>query len=132
MRAALHFLLAGSLAAFVALAPWPSSGAPASDAQRPELAYLKQVNQWRPPADPQLLFLLMAQFTNAGRQAEGIDFLNAALARFDAQLNDTQRALYLLAVASLRASHAGNVSLFSRVGWVRETVRMLDEAKRLA
>lgn len=50
-----------------------------TDAQRPELAYLKQVNQWRPPSDPQLLFLLMAQFANAGRHAEGIDYFNGVL-----------------------------------------------------
>src|SRR5262245_18308137 len=104
----------------------------ATDAQRPELAYLKQVNEWRPPADPQLLFLLMAQFANAGRHAEGIEYFDAALKRFDSQLNDTQRALYLTALASLRAGHANEVSLLHRVGWVRDTVAMLDRAKQLA
>src|SRR5262245_12833654 len=104
--------------------------APATDAQRPELAYLKQVNLWRPP-DPQLLFLLMAQFANAGRQVEGIDFFNAALKRFDAQLDNPHRGLYLLAIASLRAGHANDVALFNRAGWVRDTVKMLDNAKRL-
>jgi len=104
--------------------------APATDAQRPELAYLKQVNLWRPP-DPQLLFLLMAQFANAGRHVEGIDFFNAALKRFDAQLDNPHRGLYLLAIASLRAGHANDVALFNRAGWVRDTVKMLDDAKRL-
>jgi len=33
--------------------------------ERPELAYLKQVNAWHPPSDPQLLFLLMAQYAAA-------------------------------------------------------------------
>jgi glyoxylase-like metal-dependent hydrolase (beta-lactamase superfamily II) len=103
----------------------------ATDAQRPELAYLKQVNQWRPPTDPQLLFLLMAQFANSGRHAEGIEYFDAALKRFDSQLNDTQRALYLTALASLRAGHANEVSLLRRIGWVRDTVAMLDRAKQL-
>jgi len=35
---------------------------------RPELEYLKVVNRAAPPRDPQLLFLLMAQYANAGRQ----------------------------------------------------------------
>ena len=38
---------------------------------RPELEYLKVVNRAAPPRDPQLLFLLMAQYANAGRQREG-------------------------------------------------------------
>lgn len=129
--AVLRFASACSITLLATLAPLAANAAPASDAQRPELAYLKQVNAWRPPSDPQLLFLLMAQFTNAGRQAEGIEFMRSALERFGDRIDGRQRALYLLALASLRASHAGEVSLFARIGWVRETVGMLDEAKRL-
>jgi glyoxylase-like metal-dependent hydrolase (beta-lactamase superfamily II) len=98
----------------------------------PELAYLKQVNQWRPPTDPQLHFLLMAQFANAGRHVEGIAFFEDALKRFGPQLNDNRKAQYLLAIASLRASHANDVFLLQRVGWVRDTIALLDEAKRLS
>ena len=36
-----------------------------ADAGTPEVAYLKQVNQWRPPTDPQLHFLLMGQFAQS-------------------------------------------------------------------
>jgi glyoxylase-like metal-dependent hydrolase (beta-lactamase superfamily II) len=115
----------------ITLAVNTASAAPATDAQRPELAYLKQVNLWRPPQDPQLLFLLMAQFANAGRYEEGIDFFTTALERFDAQLSPPDRGLYLLAIASLRAGHARDVSLLKRLGWVRDTVAMLDKAKRL-
>ena len=35
------------------------------------------------------------------------------------------------AIASLRAGHANEVPLLKRYGWVRDTVRQLDEAKRL-
>ena len=35
------------------------------------------------------------------------------------------------AIASLRAGHANEVPLLKRYGWVRCTVRQLDEAKRL-
>ena len=122
------------LAALLALAfGGPAAGRVeiADAAYLPELAYLKQVNAWRPPSDPQLVFLLMGQFANANRHAEGAAFLDALRQRFDAQLNDTQRALYLTAIASLRAGHARDVFLLRRYGWVRDTVAMLDEAKRL-
>ena len=105
--------------------------ATATDAQRPELAYFKQVNQWRPPSDPQLLFLLMGQFASAGRRAEGIEYFNGLLQRFGGQLDDTHKALYLTAEVALRAGHAKDVSLVSRIGWVRDTVKMLDQAERL-
>ena len=55
--------------------------------QRPELAYLKLVNQWRPPEDPQLVLLLMGQFANAGRHAEGAAYLDELRRRFDARLD---------------------------------------------
>ncbi|HEX7156028.1 MAG TPA: hypothetical protein VF229_02375, partial [Burkholderiaceae bacterium] len=114
------------------LAASGAQAAPTGDASLPELAYLKQVNEWRPPSDPQLLFLLMARFANAGRQAEGIEFFEALLKRFDAQLDDRQRALYLTALASLRAGHANDVPIYRRIAWVRDTVKMLDDADRLS
>jgi glyoxylase-like metal-dependent hydrolase (beta-lactamase superfamily II) len=121
----------------VLLAPLPfllravgaPSAAPATD--RPELAYLKQVNAWHPPSDPQLLFLLMAQYANAGRHLEGAAYLDELRHRFDGRLDDTGRALYLTAIASLRAGGANQVFLPRRIGWVRDTLAMLDEADRL-
>jgi glyoxylase-like metal-dependent hydrolase (beta-lactamase superfamily II) len=120
-----------SLAAtFLVTAAARESAAPAVE-QRPDLAYLKQVNQWGPPDDPQLVLLLMGQFANAGRHAEGAVYLDGLRRRFDARLGDGQRAIYLSAIASLRAGHANDVPLLKRYGWVRDTVRQLDEAKRL-
>jgi glyoxylase-like metal-dependent hydrolase (beta-lactamase superfamily II) len=119
-----------------ALAAVPDGHANATDVAkldrvRPELAYLKLVNGWRPPADPQLVYLLMGQFANANRHAEGAAFFDALRRRFDAQLSDPQRAVYLTAIGSLRAGHANQVGLIKRYGWVRDTLHMLDEAKRL-
>ena len=73
----------------------------------------------------------MGQFANAGRHAEGAAFLDELRRRFDARLDDGQRAIYVSAIASLRAGHANEVPLLKRYGWVRDTVRQLDEAKRL-
>src|SRR5689334_23697086 len=46
----------------------------AAASHRPELEYLKAVNSVGPPEDPQLLFLLMAEYSNANRQGEGAEF----------------------------------------------------------
>jgi glyoxylase-like metal-dependent hydrolase (beta-lactamase superfamily II) len=130
--------IAASFAALLLMTVALAVGQPAAGtAQRPgglppELQYLKEVNSWGPPADPQLLFLLMAQYGNAGRAAEGASYLDELRRRFDPQLTDIQRALYLTAIASLRGQAAGKVFLLRRIGWVRDTLSLLDEADRLS
>ena len=73
---------------------------------RPELEYLKAVNSVAPPQDPQLLFLLMGEYSNANLQGEGAEFFSARLNQFGPHLTDTQKALYLSAIGLLRAQHA--------------------------
>jgi hypothetical protein len=70
---------------------------------RPELEYLKAVNNVAPPRDPQLLFLLMGQYSNANLQGEGADFFSARLKEFGPRLTEAQKALYLGAIGLLRA-----------------------------
>jgi len=101
-------------------------------APRPELAYLQEVNLQGPPRDPQMLFLLMAEYANANRHREGAEFLEARLEAFDPRLTDTQRSLYLAAIAALRAGAAGRIPLLQRSGWVRDTIGMLDQAEKLS
>jgi glyoxylase-like metal-dependent hydrolase (beta-lactamase superfamily II) len=103
-----------------------------SGSSRPELEYLKAVNSAAPPKDPQLLFLLMGAYANANQQAEGAEFLSARLNEFGPRLSDPQRALYLSAIGLLRAQHASSVSLVHRFGYVKDTIAMLDRAKRLS
>src|SRR5215831_15877618 len=98
----------------------------------PDLEYYKIVNQKGPPQDPQLLFLLMAQYSSANRQAEGAEFFQARLKEFEPRLTDVQKALYLSAAGLLRAQHASAVPLLRRVHWVNHTIAMLDQAKRLS
>jgi glyoxylase-like metal-dependent hydrolase (beta-lactamase superfamily II) len=99
---------------------------------RPELEYLKAVNSVAPPQDPQLLFLLMAEYANANLQGEGAEFFTARLKEFEPRLADSQKALYLSAIGLLRAQHASSVSLIHRVGYVNETIGILDQAKQLS
>src|SRR6266700_557965 len=100
--------------------------------QRPDLEYLKAVNQVAPPQDPQLLFLLMAQYASANMQVEGVEFFSARLRQFNPRLTGVQRALYLSAIGLLRAQHASAVPLLHRIGWVKETIAMLKRAKQLS
>ncbi len=99
---------------------------------RPELEYLKAVNSVAPPRDPQLLFLLMAQYSNANLQGEGAEFLSARLKEFGPRLTDAQKALYLSAIGSLRAQNASQVSLVHRIGYVKDTIAMLEQARQLS
>src|SRR3989442_319629 len=93
-----------------------------SPSPRPDLKYIKAVTQAAPPQDPQLLFLLMAQYASANMQIGGVEFFSARLREFDPRLTDIQRALYLSAIGLLRAQHASAVPLFHRIGWVDENI----------
>jgi hypothetical protein len=88
----LSWLVVAPLALHLAAMPLRSVGvehrSPASS--RPDLEYLKAVNQAAPPQDPQLLFLLMAQYASANRHVEGVEFLSARLKEFDPRLTDVQ------------------------------------------
>ena len=103
-----------------------------SDAPPPELEYLKAVNTVAPPRDPQLLFLLMAQYSNANLQGEGAEFFSARLKEFGPRLTDAQKAMYLSAIGLLRAQHAPAVSLLHRISYVKDTIAILDQAKQLS
>src|ERR1041385_7063480 len=123
MKAILYgspLLLAGVLLAVAAAPGDQDRPGVSSSSERPDLRYLEAVNKTAPPKDPQLLFLLMAQYSNANRQAEGEEFFRARLAEFGPQLSDAQKALYLSAIGLLRAQHAHEVSLLSRIGYVKE------------
>ena len=107
------------------------SGSSSSASNHPDLDYLKAVNSVAPPRDPELLFLLMARYSNANLQGEGAEFFSARLKEFDPRLTAAQKALYLSAIGLLRAQHASSVSLLHRIGYVKETISILEQAKQL-
>jgi glyoxylase-like metal-dependent hydrolase (beta-lactamase superfamily II) len=103
-----------------------------SASHHPDLDYLKAVNSVAPPQDPQLLFLLMAAYSSTNLQGEGAEFFSARLKEFDSRLPAAQKALYLSAIGLLRAQHASSISLLHRVGYVKETISILEEARQLS
>jgi glyoxylase-like metal-dependent hydrolase (beta-lactamase superfamily II) len=98
----------------------------------PELEYFEALNRAAPPRDPQLLFLLMGQYANANMQLEGIDFFSSRLKAFAPRLPNHQQSLYLAAIGLLRAGYANKVFFLKRIGWVRDTIDILERAKRLS
>jgi glyoxylase-like metal-dependent hydrolase (beta-lactamase superfamily II) len=96
------------------------------------LEYLKAVNSVAPPKDPELLFILMAQFANSNLQAEGADFFTTRLKEFEPKLTPVQKSLYLGIIGLLRAQHASSVPLLRRYGYVKDTIATLDRAKQLS
>src|SRR5262245_55692178 len=115
-----------------ALAAGESKNSSASASRHPDLDYLKAINRVAPPRDPELLFLLMAGYSNLNLQGEGVEFFSARLKEFDARLTTAQKALYLSAIGLLRAQRASSVSLLQRIGYVKETIAILDQAKLLS
>ncbi|HYB03090.1 MAG TPA: MBL fold metallo-hydrolase [Nitrososphaerales archaeon] len=103
-----------------------------SEESNPDLEYLKLVNSVAPSQDPQLLFLLMGAFANANQQAEGAEFFSTRMNKFGSKLTAVQKAVYLSATGLLRAQAASAVPMPSRVGYVNDTIAMLDEAKKLS
>lgn len=96
-----------------------------------EIRYLETILSYGPVEDPRPIFLLANAYIAASQQDYGIAFFEQVLARYDQQLKPTERAVYLAAYALLRATYADEVSFVSRVGWVRDTFRILEEADRL-
>jgi glyoxylase-like metal-dependent hydrolase (beta-lactamase superfamily II) len=138
MRIAIYLLaallLAGAFLAALRAAPAAAGPGndPSSGTHRPELEYLKAVNSAAPPRDPQLLFLLMGEYANANMQEEGAEFFSARLKEFGPRLTDVRKALYLSAIGLLRAQHAPAVSLLHRIGYVKDTIAILEQAKQLS
>jgi len=106
----------------------PAADKGSARANRAEIAYLERINALGTPKDPQLLFILMAQYANANQAARGVAFLSARLQEFAPRLTSGQKALYLSAIALLRAQNAPNVPLWQRIGYVKDTIALLGEA----
>src|SRR5258708_27567818 len=84
----------------------------------PELEYLQAVNRVGPPQDPQLLFLLMGQYSNANLQGEGAEFFAARLKELGPRLTYAQTSFYLSAIGLFRARETPSVVLCGRWGCV--------------
>jgi len=61
-----------------------------------------------------------------------VEFFSARLKEFAPRLTDVQKALYLSAIGLLRAQRAPRVPLLQRIGYVKDTVALLEQARQLS
>ena len=110
-------LLGTALVISHALAAGESRSSSSSASHHPDLDYLKAVNSVAPPRDPELLFLLMAGYSNANLQGEGAEFFSTRLKEFDSRLTAAQKALYLSTIVA-RAARIRD--LVAAPNWLRQ------------
>lgn len=131
-RLRIGFLLCALLLIVAAFVGLRSNDKRSRKLHSPELEYLKAVNSVAPPKDPDLMFILMAEFANSNLQDEGVDFFSARLRDFGLKLTPVQKSLYLGIIGLLRAQNAPRVPLLKRYGYVNDTITTLDRAKQLS
>ena len=118
----------------ITMAPFqeaPGTPIPPRQTYDATLEYLKVISAKGQAGDPQLIVLLMAQYMNTKQLPAGIEYFASVLEQHQSGMSPEQHALYLSALATLRASHAVYVPMMERVPWVNETVTMLERAREL-
>jgi len=131
-RLRIGFLLCVLLLTVAAVVGLRSNDKRSSKLHSPELEYLKAVNSVAPLKDPELMFILMAEFANSNLQDEGAQFFSARLRDFEPRLTPVQKSLYLGIIGLLRAQNASRVPLLKSYGYVNDTIATLDQAKQLS
>lgn len=96
-----------------------------------DIAFYETVLSYGPVNDPRPIFLLANAYIVTNQQPFGIAFLEKQLAAYSAEMAPETQAVYLSALAMLRATHAGEISFLSRIVWVWDTFEVLEEAQQL-
>ncbi len=97
----------------------------------PQIEYLKTVNDFDIEPDNILIFLLAAQYINTNQFEDGIEFFNNILDKRSLELSSEKKAVYLSATGLLRGLFAVQVPLINRIGWVNDTIDILETAREL-
>jgi len=95
------------------------------------LRYFETVMSYGKNTDPRATLLMLNAYLNANQQADGIAFFETFLRVHGRQIPDDVRAVYLSALAILRATHAERVPLIRRISWVLRSFDILEEARCL-
>lgn len=96
-----------------------------------ELAYLQELNSAAPVENPQVAVLLMMEYQISGRQAEGSAFFEQLLHLHAGSMSPSQELVYLSSLGILRAEAAEDVPLIGRIGWVNDTIEILERARAI-
>jgi glyoxylase-like metal-dependent hydrolase (beta-lactamase superfamily II) len=115
---------------FPTLVQHPGPGAQ----KQPELTYLRAMNETDPPGQPLTILALATLYTNLNRQTEGVAAFEGFLEKHRTRLEPWQRAIYLGALALLKASAAGVTPLWDLatiVTLAQQSLAAVNEAKAL-
>lgn len=91
-----------------------------------QLDYLTRVHGSTGGVDPTLTVMLVSNFLQANQVERGVRFF----ADLQASSQGESAVLYKTAHAVLRASYASEIFLLKRISWVKDTIRMFDEARK--
>ncbi|WP_350291655.1 MBL fold metallo-hydrolase [uncultured Croceitalea sp.] len=97
-----------------------------------DIAFYETVLSYGSIEDPNPVFLLANAYIATNQQNYGIPYFETLLGRYRNKMSDQVRSNYLSAYALLRASYADNISFVSRIGWVKDTFKILEEASELS
>lgn len=97
-----------------------------------DLAFFETVFSHRAVEDDRLPFLLANAYILTSQHEVGVAFFEQVLQSRRGILSDRALSTHLAAYALIRADYAGEVNLLSRIGWVNETFKRLEEADDLA
>ena len=97
-----------------------------------DIAFYETVLSYGPIEDPNPVFLLANAYIASNQQDYGIPYFENIIERFSSQMNDGAKSNYLSAYALLRASYAERIGILSRIGWIKNTFGILEEAKALS
>ena len=110
--------------------PFREFGSPAKDRSfNSDALFFETLLSYGPVDDPRPVLLLVNTYITTNQQKIGIRFFEKLLATYRSTMTDPQAATYLSAYALLRATHAEQVFLLTRFGWVNDTFRILEDAR---
>ena len=118
------------------LAPTPAFAAILGDStDRPfngDLAFYETIFAHGPIEDVRLPFLFANAYIATSQLELGLAYFEEILARNADALSPAAHSTHLAAYALLRATHADDVPLLSRIGWVNDTFDILDQAHEIS
>ena len=94
-----------------------------------ERAFMERSLERDPAGNPQLIFVLLGQYSATRQQRAGLSFFEGIMRK--GGLEPELRALYLAACGALRAQTADEIALLERIAWVERGIGELDEAVRI-
>lgn len=97
-----------------------------------DIAFYETIFSHQPIEDPRLPFLLANAYIVTSQHEIGIGFFEQILETHGPSLSPGARSTHMAAYALLRATHADDVNLLVRIGWVNDTFDLLEAADRLA